>query len=248
MMDSGLSESDARRQIFMIDVKGLLLAGMGNLSPSQLHFARSAADVVGWTVEHGSYIGLLETVANVQPTVLIGVSGQHGAFSETVVRKMAAGTNRPVIFPLSNPTSCSEAAPADLLAWTEGRAIVGVGSPFAPSELHGRSFKADQVNNSYIFPGIGLGAIACQATRISDGMLMAAAKTLAEISRRTERTNGNILPPVSALRDVAFEIAGAVASKAMEEGIAPHLGEAALTHRIASKMWTPAYTSYVRSR
>ena len=153
-----------------------------------------------------------------------------------------------MIFPLSNPTSCSEAAPADLLAWTDGRAIVGVGSPFPPSELNGRSFKTDQVNNSYIFPGIGLGTIACQATRISDGMFMAAAKTLAEISQRTERTNGNILPPVSALRDVAFEIAGAVASKAIEEGIAPHVGEAALTRRIESKVWTPAYTSYVRSR
>jgi malate dehydrogenase (oxaloacetate-decarboxylating) len=134
------------------------------------------------------------------------------------------------------------------LAWTDGRAIVGVGSPFAPSELHGRSFKADQVNNSYIFPGIGLGAIACQAKRITDGMFMAAAKTLAEISRRTERTNGNILPPVSALRDVAFQIAGAVASKAIEERIAPHVGDAALMRRIESKMWTPAYTSYVRWR
>jgi malate dehydrogenase (oxaloacetate-decarboxylating) len=232
----------------MVDVKGLLLEGMRNLSPSQLPFARSAADVAGWEIGHRGNISLLETVANAQPTVLIGVSGQRGAFSETVVRKMAAGTSRPVIFPLSNPTSCSEAAPADLLAWTDGRAIVGVGSPFPPMERNGRPFKTDQVNNSYIFPGIGLGAIASQATRISDGMFMAAAKTLAEISRRTERPDGNILPPVSALRDVAVEIGRAVASKAMEEGIAPHVGESALTLRIEKKMWTPAYTSYVRSR
>jgi len=170
--------SESRRHICMVDVKGLLLEGMRNLSSSQLPFARSAADVAGWEIEHRGNISLLETVANAQPTVLIGVSGQRGAFSESVVRKMAAGTSRPVIFPLSNPTSCSEAAPADLLAWTDGRAIVGVGSPFPPMERNGKPFKTDQVNNSYIFFGIGPGAIASRATRISDGVFMAARQDL----------------------------------------------------------------------
>jgi malate dehydrogenase (oxaloacetate-decarboxylating) len=244
---SGLPECEARRHIFMIDVKGLLLKGMPNLSPSQLPFAQSAADIAGWEIADDGSIGLLETVANARPNVLIGVSGQCGAFSEKVVRKMAAGTQRPVIFPLSNPTSCSEAAPADILAWTDGRAVVGVGSPFPPIKRNGGPFSADQVNNSYIFPGVGLGAIASQATRISDGMFMAAAKALAEISLRTELPDGNILPPVSDLRDVAFHVAKAVGSKAIQEGLAPHVGEVTLAHKINGKMWTPAYASYARS-
>jgi malate dehydrogenase (oxaloacetate-decarboxylating) len=248
LMASGLPECDARRHIFMIDVKGLLLEGMPNLSPSQLPFARSAADVVGWEIADDGSIGLLDTIANARPTVLIGVSGQCGAFSETVVRKMAAGTRRPAIFPLSNPTSCSEAAPADIIAWTDNRAVVGVGSPFPPIERNGRPFSADQVNNSYIFPGVGLGAISSRATRISDEMFMAAAKALAEISLRTKLPDGNILPPVSALRDVAFQVARAVGLTAIEEGLAPDIGEAELARRINGKMWTPAYSSYARSR
>jgi malate dehydrogenase (oxaloacetate-decarboxylating) len=245
---SGLSELEARRHIFMIDVEGLLLEGMPNLSASQRPFVQSAADTAGWVIADDGSIGLLETVANARPNVLIGVSGQRGAFNETVVRKMAAGTQRPVIFPLSNPTSCSEAAPADILAWTDGRGVVGVGSPFPSVQRDGRLFRTDQVNNSYIFPGVGLGAIASKATRISDGMFMAAAKALAEISLRTKLPDGNILPPVSALRNVAFQVARAVGLAAIEEGLAPDVGGAALTRRIDSKMWTPAYASYARSR
>jgi malate dehydrogenase (oxaloacetate-decarboxylating) len=245
---SGLAESDARRHIFMIDVKGLLLEGMPNLSPSQLPFAKSAADLAGWVIANDGSTGLLETIANARPNVLIGVSGQRGAFNEDVVRKMAAGTQRPVIFPLSNPTSCCEAAPADILAWTDGRGVVGVGSPFPPVTRAGRPFRTDQVNNSYIFPGVGLGAIASKATRISDGMFMAAANALAEISLRTKLSDGNILPPVSALRNVAFQVARAVGLTAIEEGLAPDVGEAALARRIDSKMWAPAYASYARSR
>ena len=248
LMESGLSEPAAGQHIFMIDVNGLVLDGMPNLSPSQLTLARSPADVAGWTRSPTGSIDLLETVKNLRPTVLIGVSGQRGAFSEEIVRRMAAGVRRPVIFPLSNPSSCSEAAPADLFDWTDGRAVVGVGSPFSPFERNGRILKADQVNNSYIFPGIGLGAIASQARRISDGMFMAAAKTLADISRRTASADGNILPPVSALREVAFEIARSVGLKAQEERLATDTGEAMLTQAIKRKIWSPAYTPYVRSR
>ena len=164
------------------------------------------------------------------------------------MRKMAEGTQRPVIFPLSNPTSCSEAAPADLLAWTEGHAVVGVGSPFPAIERNGQLFRTDQVNNSYIFPGVGLGAIASQATRISDGMFMAAAKALADISVWAKLPDRTILPPVSALRSVAFHVARAVGLTAIEEGLAPVVREAALGRRIERKMWTPAYASYARSR
>ena len=246
MVESGLTESNARQRIFMIDANGLLLEDMHDLSPTQLPFVRRLAEVARWARNDNGKIGLLETVLNVRPSVLIGVSGQRGAFNETIVRAMAAGSSRPMIFPLSNPSSCSEADPADLVAWTEDRAIIGVGSPYPPIERNGKFFKTDQVNNSYIFPGVGLGALACQARFISDGMLMAATKTLAEISQRAANPDGNLLPPVSALRDVAVEIARAVARKAQEEGLAAHTDGFLLTRRIRSKIWSPTYRRYVR--
>ena len=247
MIESGLPELDARRHIFMIDANGLLVEGMSDLSPTQLPFVVSQADVLGWAGISDGRIGLLETIKNARPAALIGVSGQLGAFDESVVRAMADGSRRPIIFPLSNPSSCSEANPSDLYAWTEGRAIVGVGSPFPPIEVNGKLKSADQVNNSYIFPGIGLGAIACQARYISDGMLMTAAATLAAISRKSASADGNILPPVSALREVALEIAQAVAFKAQEEGLAVAIGKAALASRIRGKIWQPTYWPYVKS-
>jgi malate dehydrogenase (oxaloacetate-decarboxylating) len=247
MTESGLTEWQARQRIFMIDVDGLLLDDMQSLSPSQKPFARSLTDVAGWTRSPTGKIDLLETVTNVRPTVLIGVSGQLCAFDEGIVRAMAAGTPRPVILPLSNPISHSEAAPADLFAWTEGSAVIGIGSPFPAFEWDGKIFKADQANNAYIFPGIGLGAVACQARCISDGMFMAAAKTLAMISPAVKNSNSNVLPPVTSLREVAFEVARAVALKAQEEWLATDVGEAALNHRIKSKMWTPAYAQYART-
>lgn len=246
MIEAGLPEANARRHIFMIDANGLLLEGMSDLSPTQLPFATARSDVLGWLAVNDGRIDLLETVRNAKPAALIGVSAQAGAFNEPVVRAMASGADRPIIFPLSNPSSCCEEAPADLCAWTEGRAIVGVGSPFPPWIRDGKIRRADQVNNSYIFPGIGLGAVASQARCISDGMLMAAARTLAAISRKSAAASANILPPVSALRDVAFEIALAVALKAQDEGLAVVIGKTALISRIRSKMWTPAYRPYVR--
>jgi malate dehydrogenase (oxaloacetate-decarboxylating) len=247
MVEAGLSDAAAAGTIFMVDVDGLLVDDMPGLSASQRPFARAAHEVARWTRSDAGRIGLLETVTLARPTVLIGVSGQRGAFSEAVVRKMADGTRQPIIFPLSNPTACSEAEPADLCAWTDGRAIVGVGSPFPPFERGGAMFSADQVNNSYIFPGIGLGAVASQAQRISDGMFMAAAKTLASIAGRTVGRGGNILPPVSALRDIAFEIAIAVGAKAQEERLAIDAGPAALSSAVRQKMWSPTYQPYVRS-
>jgi malate dehydrogenase (oxaloacetate-decarboxylating) len=247
MIESGLTERQGCQRIFMIDVEGLLIDGMQNLSPSQQPFAKSLSDLVKWVRSPAGKIGLLETVTNARPTALIGVSGQPGAFDEAIVRAVAAGTRRPVILPLSNPSSHSEATPADLFAWTDGRAVISVGSPFPPIKRDGKVFKIDQANNSYIFPGIGLGAVACQARCISDGMFIAAAKTLATISLRGKNPDGNILPPVTALREVAFEVARAVALKAQEEWLATDIGEAALIHSIKRKMWIPAYVQYART-
>jgi malate dehydrogenase (oxaloacetate-decarboxylating) len=197
-------------------------------------------------VYHREESHLLDTVRNVRPTALIGVSGQPGAFDESSVRAMASGVHCPVILPLSNPSSHSEANPADLFAWTNGRAVVGVGSPFPPVERNGKSFKFDQTNNSYVFPGIGLGAIASQARYISDGMFMAAARTLAMISPAATDPDGSLLPSVAALREVSFEVARAVALRAQQEGLATKMDETLLRHRIRSKMWTPVYAQYLR--
>src|SRR4029077_11755030 len=174
-------------------------------------------------------------------------SGQAGAFSEPIVRALAECNKRPVIFPLSNPTSREEATPADIEAWTEGRALIGVGSPFPPITREGSRFKVDQTNNSYIFPGVGLAALAVGATRVSDGMFMAAAKALASSSPARDNPNHNLLPPVSALREVAVTVAPAVALQAHKEGLATGVSTEQIEQRIRAKVWIPRYVPYRRA-
>jgi malate dehydrogenase (oxaloacetate-decarboxylating) len=182
MIAEGLSEAEARARFYLVDRDGLLVAGMRDLMPFQEPFVQRRDAVSEWKCERLGFIGLGDVVHNARPTVLIGVSGQPGVFTEKVVREMAATVERPVIFPLSNPNSRAEAAPIDLMAWTDGRAVIGVGSPFPSLLKDGSYIRVDQTNNSYVFPGIGLGAVAVQARRISDGMLMAAAQALAGLS------------------------------------------------------------------
>jgi len=247
MRDAGLSESEAATRFFMVDRDGLLLEGMSGLASFQLPFVQKKQAIAGWTATHPDKIGLLDAVRNARPTVLIGVSGQAGAFSEPIVRAMAEINQRPVIFPLSNPTSRAEATPADIEAWTEGRALIGVGSPFPPITRDGARFKVDQTNNSYIFPGVGLGALAVGARRVSDGMFMAAAKALASSSPARDNPKHNLLPPVSALRDVAVTVALAVAIQAHKEGLAKDVPIDQIEQRIHAKVWTPGYAQYRRS-
>jgi malate dehydrogenase (oxaloacetate-decarboxylating) len=220
---------------------------MTGLAPFQLPFVQKKGAVAGWTLSHPDKIGLLDVVQNARPTVLIGVSGQAGAFSEPVVRAMAATNKRPVIFPLSNPTSREEATPADIEAWTEGRALIGVGSPFPPIVRDGSRFKVDQTNNSYIFPGVGLGALAAGARRVSDGMFMAAAKALASSSPARDNPKHNLLPPVGALREVAMTVALAVALQAHKEGLVTDVPIDQIEQRIRAKVWTPRYVPYRRA-
>ncbi|MEH3159675.1 MAG: NAD-dependent malic enzyme [Sphingomonas taxi] len=226
----GRDEAAARARIWAVDRDGLLVADTGVLTPPQALLARPAREVAGWTRDAGGMLGLLETVRAVRPTVLIGASGQAGAFGEAVVRAMAAGCARPVIFPLSNPISRAEAHPADILAWTEGRAVVGTGSPFGVAGV-------TQVNNVYIFPGVGLGAIAAGATRVTDGMFMAAARTLGELGGEGE----TLLPPIEALRAVALRIAVVVAEAAVADGVATAAPADLTANRIAALMWDAAY-------
>ena len=247
MIDAGLPAKDADGRFFMVDRDGLLVEGMDGIASFQKPFLQPKSIADGWTRNHPDKVDLLDVVRNAKPTVLIGVSGQAGAFSEPVVRAMAEINHRPVIFPLSNPTSRAEATPQDIEDWTEGRAIIGTGSPFPPLTRDGVKFKVDQTNNSYIFPGVGLGVIAVVATRISDEMLMVAAKALAAASPTLSDPKANLLPPVTALRDVAETVALAVALQAHKEGLTKKGIETdQIEGLVRAKIWSPHYLSYAR--
>ena len=247
MIDAGLSEAKARRHFYAIDRDGLLVEGMPGVLDFQRPFAQSPDAVANWSRARDNTIGLADVFANAEPTVLIGVSGQPGIFTEDIIRKMALGVARPIVFPLSNPTSRSEATPQDLSAWTEGRAVIGTGSPFPPVVREGRSFAVDQTNNAYVFPGIGLGVLAVRAKRVTDGMFVAAAKVLAEISPAARDAHAPLLPPVPQLREVAFAVAQAVSREARAEGQCEPFEDEELDRLIARKMWNPVYRPYRRS-
>jgi malate dehydrogenase (oxaloacetate-decarboxylating) len=248
MIDAGLSQREARTRFYAIDRDGLLVEGMKGILDFQEPFVQKAGAVAGWSREHPDKISLLDVVHNAKPTVLIGVSAQGGMFSETVIRAMAAGVERPIVFPLSNPTSCAEAAPQDVMNWTEGRAEIGTGSPFPPVIFAGRTCAIAQTNNAYVFPGMGLGVLAAKARRVSDGMFAAAAKALAEVSPALKDPAASLLPPVSELRSVAVTIAAAVAKQARADGLCAPFDDAALPAMISAKMWEPVYRPYRRKQ
>jgi malate dehydrogenase (oxaloacetate-decarboxylating) len=250
LVNAGLSDRQARERFYAVDKDGLLVEGMEGLSKERAGFARVAGEVDGWSRgEHG--IGLLEAVKQVRPTVLLGVSGQAGAFSEDVVRARARGLQQdgrsvqPVILPLSNPTSRCEAIPADVIRWTEGRAIVGTGSPFGPVEFEGQAVKVAQTNNSYIFPGMALGIVASRAKRVSEGMMMASAVALAELSPTCTDPKGALLPPLETLRAVSVSVALALGRQAELEGLAEVKGEA-FVKAVRANVWHPVYLPYRR--
>jgi malate dehydrogenase (oxaloacetate-decarboxylating) len=244
MKNAGLSEAEARRRFYAVDKDGLLVEGMTDIRPAQQPFVQSRFAIATWNLEHKDRVSLLDVVRNAKPTAFIGVSGQAGAFTEEVVRAMAAAVERPVIFPLSNPTSRSEAKPADLLKWTNGLALIGTGSPFAAVSWNGREVPIDQTNNSYIFPGLGLGVLSVNAQRVTDTMFMAAAKCLAELSPARLSRSGRLLPPVSELRSVSCAVAKAVALQAITDGVADPLDEQTVESRIRSNVWEPVYLPY----
>lgn len=244
MQNARLTPAEARRRFYAVDKDGLLLDGMCGIRPAQQPLVQPRSAVADWKLDRPDHVGLLDVIRNAKPTALIGVSGQAGAFNEDVVRAMAAGTERPVIFPLSNPTSRSEATPVDLVEWTEGRALIGTGSPFPPVTSQGRAMDIDQTNNAYIFPGLGLGILSVQARRVSDAMFLAAAHALAELSPARSKRSGSLLPPVSELRSVSFHIAKAIARQASADGVADPVDEATLDARIRANMWDPVYLPY----
>jgi len=246
MVDAGVAEAEARSRFYLVDRDGLLVDTMTGLQPFQTPFAQQRAALSSWTLASPDRIGLGDVVINARPTVLIGTSGQPHAFHEAVVRAMADRVRRPVIFPLSNPTERAEATPQELFEWTEGRAVIGTGSPFPPIERDGHALRVDQTNNAYVYPGIGLGAIAAKARRISDGMFLAAARTIAEMSPAKHDPQANLLPPLVRSRELSFHVAMAVAKQALADGLAAVVSDAALSAAIKAKMWEPIYADYVR--
>ena len=242
MRDEGLSDEEARERFFMVDRFGLLLDDQ-ELTPAQERFARSRDGIAAWGLD--GEIDLLNAVRHGRPSVLIGVSGQPDTFTEAVVREMASHTDRPIIFPLSNPTSRAEAKPADVLNWTDGKALVATGSPFDPVTVDGVTHPVSQCNNCYIFPGVGLGILAVGATRVSDGMFVAASQALRDCSPALLDAAAPLLPPLDEIRETSKRVALAVARQAQKEGLAKLQGDA--EQLVSQSWWEPAYKESISS-
>jgi malate dehydrogenase (oxaloacetate-decarboxylating) len=240
MVAEGLSEQDARRRFWMLDRHGLLHAGRTELTPEQRRFAQPQERIAGWQKESGT-VTLSTVISNIEATILIGLSTLGGAFTEPVVREMARKVQRPIIFPLSNPTEKSEAVPADLIRWTEGRALIATGSPFPPVEFGNRRIPIAQCNNVFIFPAVGLGVIASGARRVTDQMLLQAGRALGEQTPALGGTDAALLPAIRDLRRVAVDVAVAVGAEAQRQGLAPATTIDELRRMVVERQWQPSY-------
>jgi malate dehydrogenase (oxaloacetate-decarboxylating) len=245
MVDEGLSEQEARSHFWFVDKDGLLHSGRKDLTPEQAVYSQPENRVSGWPRTSNGHIGLADVIGTIHATILIGLSTVGGAFSEPIVREMARKVQRPIIFPLSNPTSKSEAKPDDLIRWTDGRALVATGSPFPPVHYGGKTIPIAQCNNVFIFPAMGLGVVASRARRVTDAMMLAAARKLAENSPALKDSAASLLPPVTDIRRVAAEIAIAVGMQAQNDGVAPKFSGDELRQRVAATQWVPAYPSFM---
>ncbi|WGL15534.1 NAD-dependent malic enzyme [Microbulbifer bruguierae] len=241
MVNDGVSESKARSRIFMFDRYGLVTSDMKNLHDFQARLAQSPEkypEAAEWDLQM--------LIEQVKPSILIGVSGQGSLFSQPVIEALHKGCKRPLVMPLSNPTSRAEATPQEVLEWTNGAAMVATGSPFEPVELDGKKYPIAQCNNVYIFPGIGLGVIAAGANRVTDNMLMAASNALAENAPVVKKGSGALLPSLSNIREVGKAIAMAVGKQAQEDGVAPGISLEKLEKNIEKNFWAPNYRRYRR--
>jgi malate dehydrogenase (oxaloacetate-decarboxylating) len=239
MVTEGLSEQAASERIWVVDVVGLLTDDRTDLSEAQRGFAQPAGRVASWGLSGPAQ--LTDVVHNVDIGVLLGLSTAAGAFTEEIVRELAGKCERPIIFPLSNPTSRAEARPAELDQWTDGRALIATGSPFAPIQRDGVEHVVAQCNNVYIFPAMGLAVTAAQATRVTDEMMRVAAATLGEASPALADANQPLLPAWTDVPDVAVNIAHAVAAQAVADGVAPKRSDDELAERISQVRWLPEY-------
>jgi malate dehydrogenase (oxaloacetate-decarboxylating)(NADP+) len=237
MMAEGLDQAAARQRCWLFDSQGLVVGQRTGLAAHKKPFAH----------DHAPSTTLLEAVTALKPTAIIGVAAVGGAFTEDVVRKMAALNARPIVFALSNPTSKSECTAEQAYRWSDGRALFACGSPFDPVTIGDRKFVPRQGNNSYIFPGMGLGVIASRATRVTESMFMAAARTLVEQVTPEDLAQGSLFPPLKNVRDVSAHIAAAVAAVAFREGLAQVPEPADLLEFVKAQMYDPSYPAYVAS-
>ncbi|QFY41209.1 NAD-dependent malic enzyme [Candidatus Methylospira mobilis] len=242
LVGKGLSELEARARFFIVDKVGLLHSHRYDLTVEQAIYAQPWDNVAAWAKGDACIIGLSDVIEQVNATILIGLSTVGGAFKQSVVQTMARKVDRPIIFPLSNPTSLAEATPEDLMRWSDGRALVATGSPFAPVDFAGCAIPIAQCNNVFIFPAVGLALAACKATRVTDAMLIAAAEALGRCSPALRDASESLLPHLENARRVAARVALAVALQAVSDGVAPAANEEQLRQRIAGAQWLPAYS------
>ena len=241
MVREGLSEQEAKQRCFVIDQNGLLCNDREGLNETLQQLAQKREDLTGWDCGGADSIGLDDVVRNAKPDVLVGVTGVAGLFTEEVIRDMATHVDRPIIFPLSNPTSRAEATPANLLNWTDGKALVATGSPFDPVTHAGKEFTIAQCNNSYIFPAMGLAIRSVGARRVLDEMFMAAGLALREVSPALKNPHASLLPCLEDMRKVSLHIAKAVAVEAVRQGVADDIAEEEIDARLENTMWVPEY-------
>ncbi|MBL4573897.1 MAG: NAD-dependent malic enzyme [Gammaproteobacteria bacterium] len=247
MVIKGLTDAQARARVFMVDRFGLLTQGMTDLLDFQERLVQPSSALKEWKLTSSNdYASLIDVISNTDASILIGVSGKPGLFTEEVIRQMLSGCPRPIILPLSNPSQHVEAHPQDVVTWTDGKAIVATGSPFEAVEYNGEHLEISQCNNSYVFPGVGLGVIACKSRLVSDEMLMVASTTLAELSPGMEDQSSAVLPPLTALPQISRKIAFAVAKTAIAQDLAREMTDDELLAAIERNFWTPVYREYRR--
>lgn len=241
LVDEGVSAEEARKRIWTVDTKGLAVSDRAGLEGFKKEFARDRAELAAWKVADPSRITLEETLDHAKPTILIGVSATPGTFSEAVVRKMAAFNERPLIFPLSNPTSKAECTAEQAITWSDGRAIVATGSPFDPVVHGGVRHRIGQCNNAFIFPGVGLGVCVAKARHVSDGMFLDAARALASKVTEADIAESAVFPQLDTIRDCSHAVACAVIRRAVAEGHADAEALEDLEHVVREAMWFPEY-------
>lgn len=241
LVEDGLSPEEAQRRIFTVDTKGLVVRDRPSLEDFKALYARDRGETAAWTCRDRSRITLEETVVSARPTILIGVSAAPGTFTESLVKLMARLNERPLLFPLSNPTSKSECMAEDAIIWSDGRAIVATGSPFPPVSYKGRNLRVGQCNNAFIFPGVGLGACVSRTRRVSDGMFLDAAKALAANVTAEDLAEGSVYPQLSRIRDCSHDVACAVIRRAVAEGHADASALVNLEESVRRAMWFPEY-------
>lgn len=242
MVHEGLSEQEARKNFYIVDIDGLIHTQLDRVDPEQMKFAHSFDEVKEWTRSPHGKIALLDVIQHAKPTILIGVSAQPNAFTEDIVKTMASYTERPIIFPLSNPTSRCEAKPEDLIRWTNGNAIIATGTPFSAVAFDGKKYHVPQCNNVYIFPGVGLGVIASGTHKVTDEMFIRAAEVLSDHSPMIKDPEAGLFPDLEMLRDISRAIAIAVGMLVDEKASPEHIAK-----RVDRKMWFPDYPTYFRS-